>query len=67
MEQPHPLCRLCHREVGALDMAFTRKLINRGATEYLCVDCLAAHFGIQRDELLKKAEEFKAQGCTLFP
>ena len=59
-------CRFCGRELDALDIAFTRKLINRGAKEYLCVDCLAAHFGIRKETLLKKAEEFKAQGCTLF-
>jgi len=43
------------------------KLIDRGAKEYLCLDCLAAFFSCDRELLLKKAEQFRKQGCTLFP
>ncbi|QTE71473.1 hypothetical protein JRC49_01215 [Clostridiales bacterium FE2011] len=48
------------------ETALTRKLINRGATEFFCLSCLAAHFQLSEDILRKKIEEFKAMGCTLF-
>lgn len=47
-------------------MALTRKLINRGASEFLCLTCLSAHFRVTEEKLLEMARQFKAMGCTLF-
>ncbi len=59
-------CESCGRPLGRDDMGLTRKLINRGATKYLCIDCLAQMFEVTRQDLEKKIEEFRQMGCTLF-
>lgn len=52
---------LTHNEIGA-----HRKFINRGATEFYCIDCLAAHLGVTPEQVNEKIRQFKQQGCTLF-
>lgn len=59
-------CERCGRSLGRDDVGLTRKLINRGATKYLCIDCLAQMFEVTRQDLEKKIEEFRQMGCTLF-
>ena len=44
----------------------TRKMINRGAQEFLCLSCLAARFRVPEQVLREKIREFRAMGCTLF-
>ncbi len=44
----------------------TRKMVNRGATEFFCLSCLAEHFRIPEEALRQKIAEFRAMGCTLF-
>ena len=38
-------CKKCGSELLADDIAIHRKLISRNAEEFLCIDCLAEHFG----------------------
>ena len=52
---------ICHDEAG-----LTCKLINRGAQEYYCYDCLSALFHTSREKLEEMADAFRAAGCTLF-
>ena len=59
-------CITCGRPLEKDEVALTRKLINRGATLYLCIDCLAKKFEVTREDLEKKIEEFRQMGCTLF-
>ena len=59
-------CITCGRPLEKDEVALTRKLINRGATQYLCIDCLANKFEVTREDLEKKIEEFRQMGCTLF-
>ena len=59
-------CERCGRPLGRDDVGLTRKLINRGATKYLCIDCLAQMFEVTRQDLEKKIEECRQMGCTLF-
>jgi uncharacterized protein YlaI len=59
-------CISCESELSALDVALTKKLINRGAEQYMCIDCLAKKFSVSTDLLLEKAEHFKNTGCLLF-
>ena len=60
------LCVCCGIDVSRDEKALTRKLINRGTTQYFCLHCLADHFQVTEDVLHEKIREFKAMGCTLF-
>lgn len=59
-------CKKCGRELNGDDIGLTKKLINRGATEFYCMDCLAEKFNCSTDLLQKKIEQFRRQGCALF-
>ena len=59
-------CRRCGSTLSKDEIALTRKLINRGATEYFCLSCLAAHFQVTEDLLREKIIQFREMGCTLF-
>ena len=59
-------CALCGRALEKDEIALTRKLINRGATRFFCLGCLAARFDVTQDELRRKIGEFREMGCTLF-
>ena len=59
-------CVRCGAFLSKDETALTRKLINRGTTEFFCLSCLANHFQLSEDILRKKIDEFKAMGCTLF-
>ena len=52
---------LTHNEIGA-----HKKLINRGAEEFLCRECLAEKFKVPPERIDEKIEQFKRHGCTLF-
>lgn len=41
-------------------------MVNRGATEFLCIKCLAEYFKISEDLVREKIEHFRKMGCTLF-
>ena len=59
-------CVRCGAALTKDDIGLTRKLINRGATEFCCLSCLARHFELTEEILREKIKEFKAMGCTLF-
>lgn len=59
-------CIKCGKTLSGNDVGLTKKLINRGSTEFMCIDCLAEKFNCSRELLEKKIEQFKASGCTLF-
>lgn len=56
----------CGNPIQKIDIGLTKKLINRGTTDYLCIHCLAKKFNVSEELLREKAEHFKAMGCTLF-
>ena len=60
-------CAKCGKEIGALDEGLSKKLINRATHEFMCISCLAEHFGVSEERLREKAREFRSAGCTLFP
>ena len=60
-------CKICFKEnLNKDEIGATRKLIDKDAKEFFCIDCLADYLGCTVDELLEKIEEFKEEGCTLF-
>ena len=59
-------CIRCGAPLTKDEIGLTKKLINRGCTEFLCYHCLAEHFQVTEDVLHQKVEEFRAMGCTLF-
>ncbi len=60
-------CRQCGAPLGADDIAIYKKLVNRGAEEFLCIDCLAAYFDVAREEIEKRIRYYRESGeCTLF-
>ena len=60
------LCKDCGRELTPEDEGLTKKLINRGATEFFCKECLAVKFNCTTELLDRKIEQFRKQGCSLF-
>lgn len=59
-------CIRCGRALTYEDIGFHRKMVNRGAKEFMCIPCLAQHFGISVEKCHEMIERFRAQGCTLF-
>ena len=59
-------CEKCGRELVNDDIGLTKKLINRGAEDFYCMNCLAEMFGCTTELLEKKIEQFRKQGCSLF-
>ena len=59
-------CVKCGRPLTADEIAVTKKLINRGATSFYCVDRLAAYFAVTPADIRERIAYFRASGCTLF-
>ena len=60
-------CSKCGGDLGPDGEGATKKFINRGATEFFCLDCLAERFKVSRALLEEKIEFLRENGCTLFP
>jgi len=60
------ICARCGRELCADEIAVTKKLINRGATAFFCVGCLADYFEVTPEDIRERIAYFRRQGCTLF-
>ena len=57
----------CKKELSGNEIAMHKKLINRFAEEFMCIDCLAEHFDVSRELIEEKIKYFIETGCTLFP
>ena len=60
-------CIKCNSTLTAYDIGATKKFINRGAVEYMCIECLAKKFGVSVELIMQTIERFKRDGCVLFP
>ena len=60
------LCMKCEAILSHNEMALHKKFINRSATEFMCINCMAQHFKVSPQVLKDKIEDFKNQGCALF-
>ena len=59
-------CMKCRRTLTGDEVGIYKRLVNRGAREFLCKTCLSAHFGCTESQIEEKIEHFRAMGCTLF-
>ena len=59
-------CMQCGRSLTGDEIGLHKKMINRGATEFLCISCLAEVYHCEESLLEKKIEQFREQGCMLF-
>lgn len=67
MKMTEKKCYVCGKTPLTKDeIGLTKKLINKNATSFYCLSCLAEYLEVTEEELLAKVEEFKNEGCTLF-
>ena len=59
-------CMQCGRQLTYNEIGAHKNFINRGSKEFLCKKCLAEKLDVKEEEIDRKIEEFKLQGCTLF-
>lgn len=59
-------CMQCGKPLTYNEIGAHRKFINRGSREFLCKPCLAEKLDITEEDIDRKIEQFKQQGCTLF-
>ena len=65
MEQKN--CYVCGKEkLNRDEVGLTKKLLDKNAKLFYCLDCLADYLEVDAEFLLVKVEEFKEQGCDLF-
>ncbi len=60
------VCKDCGKALSGDEIGLHKKMVNRGATEYYCMDCLSRFTGLKVETLQKKIVQFRAMGCTLF-
>lgn len=60
-------CFVCGKNPLSKDeIGLTKKIIDKKATSFYCLSCLAEYLEVTEEELLAKIEEFKNDGCALF-
>ncbi|MBO4326004.1 MAG: hypothetical protein J5950_01885 [Clostridia bacterium] len=59
-------CIKCGSGLGRDDAGAHKKFINRGASLFLCISCLADYMNVSEAFLREKIEHFRSMGCTLF-
>ncbi len=60
-------CYVCGKSpLTKNEIGLTKKLIDKKATSFYCIDCLAEYLEVTTEELESKIEEFKEEGCILF-
>lgn len=59
-------CLTCGKELTNDDIGFHKKMVNRGAEEFCCIECLSEYFGITVEKAHDMIERFRSSGCSLF-
>jgi len=59
-------CKQCNANLKPDEIAIYRKLVNRGAKEYLCIPCLSEYFKCSQEIIYDRIEKLRKAGCTLF-
>lgn len=67
MENFYKTCMTCDARLTSDEKAIYMKLVNRTATEFLCLDCLSRKLGCDRMALEKRIRYYRESGnCVLF-
>ena len=61
-----PRCKKCGKTLSYDEIGIHKKMINRGATEFFCLSCLAEETGSTEEKLKERIRHFREQGCMLF-
>ena len=59
-------CKSCGKILTNDAIGIYKKMVNRCATEFLCISCLALKFECEVSLIEKKIQQFKELGCALF-
>lgn len=59
-------CFHCGRELTPDEIAIYKRMVNRGAEDFLCITCFAEKFNVSEELIREKIVHFKQMGCTLF-
>ncbi|MBR6741046.1 MAG: hypothetical protein IKM04_08285 [Clostridia bacterium] len=59
-------CITCNAVLKSDEIPLYKKMVNRGATEYMCIPCLAKKLRVTEESLYEAIERFREMGCTLF-
>ncbi len=67
MTSIHSLCKECGNTLTTDEKAIYMKLIDRTASRFLCLDCLAEKMGCGREILEERIKYYRESGnCVLF-
>lgn len=67
MEKFYKTCITCNARLTSDEKAIYMKLVNRTASEFLCLDCLSKKLGCERAALEKRIRYYGESGnCVLF-
>ena len=67
MENFYQICKECNSRLSSDEKANYMKLIDRTATEFLCLDCLGEKLGCGRAALEERIRYYRESGnCVLF-
>ena len=67
MENFYQICKECNSRLSSDEKAIYMKLIDRTATEFLCLDCLGEKLGCGRAALEERIRFYRESGnCVLF-
>jgi hypothetical protein len=59
-------CRQCNKILVRDEKAIYYRLVNRAATDFLCIPCLAEYFKCKVSDTEDRIVSLKKMGCTLF-
>jgi len=60
-------CKKCGKELSSDAVAIFKKLVNRSADEFLCIECLAEFFNCEPEKIYALIKYYRESGeCTLF-
>jgi hypothetical protein len=59
-------CMSCGAELTRDEIGIHKKMVNRRATEFLCLHCLAVKFNLPESDLYAMIERYRKAGCAFF-
>lgn len=59
-------CMNCGKILSSDEQGLHKKLFNRAANKFMCIDCCSKYLEVPHESLEAKIEHFKEMGCTLF-